>query len=134
MRAALCAHYFRCCADGRPCLLSDTMRLRLREAIECLKRALIGADPQETVIHQKLAKLHNDLLDYAEAAAYHRRIVEVCRAARTCLPVLPPFFPVLSSPRTTTLCPPFTEDAVYSSFLRRPSCPSRAPRSPPNRR
>ena len=56
--------------------------LRLREAIECLKRSLIGADPQETIIHQKLAKLHNDLEDYAEAAAYHRRIVEVCRAAR----------------------------------------------------
>ena len=56
--------------------------LRLREAIECLKRSLIGADPQETIIHQKLAKLHNDLEDYAEAAAYHSRIVEVCRAAR----------------------------------------------------
>lgn len=55
---------------------------RLREAIECLRRALIGADPQETVIHLKLAKLHDELEEYAEAAAYHRRIVEVCRAAR----------------------------------------------------
>lgn len=54
---------------------------RPREAIECLKRALIGADPQETVIHLKLAKLHNDLDEFAEAAAYHHRVAEVCRAA-----------------------------------------------------
>ncbi|TBU33911.1 TPR-like protein [Dichomitus squalens] len=59
---------------------------RLREAIECLRRALIGADPEETVIHLKLAKLHNDLEEYAEAAAYHRRIVEVCRAAQKPVP------------------------------------------------
>ncbi|KAI0704990.1 TPR-like protein [Cerioporus squamosus] len=59
---------------------------RLREAIECLRRALIGADPQETVIHLKLAKLHDDLEEYAEAAAYHRRIVEVCRAAQKPVP------------------------------------------------
>ncbi|KAJ3003858.1 hypothetical protein NUW54_g5089 [Trametes sanguinea] len=55
---------------------------RLKEAAECLRRALIGADPQETTIHLKLAKLHHDLGEYAEAAAYHRRIVEVCRAAQ----------------------------------------------------
>ncbi|OSD06778.1 TPR-like protein [Trametes coccinea BRFM310] len=55
---------------------------RLKEAAECLRRALIGADPQETTIHSKLAKLHHDLGEYAEAAAYHRRIVEVCRAAQ----------------------------------------------------
>ncbi|KAI0819986.1 TPR-like protein [Trametes gibbosa] len=55
---------------------------RLREAAECLRRALIGADPQETTIHLKLAKLHNDLSETAEAAAYHRRIVEVCRSAQ----------------------------------------------------
>ncbi|KIM75485.1 hypothetical protein PILCRDRAFT_98910 [Piloderma croceum F 1598] len=53
---------------------------RLREAIECLKRALIGADPLETSINLKLAKLHNDLEEWTEAAAYHRRVVEVCRA------------------------------------------------------
>ncbi|KZP34616.1 TPR-like protein [Athelia psychrophila] len=53
---------------------------RLREAIECLKRALIGADPHETSINLKLAKLHNDLEEFSEAAAYHRRVVEVCRA------------------------------------------------------
>ncbi|CDO74456.1 hypothetical protein BN946_scf184979.g11 [Trametes cinnabarina] len=55
---------------------------RMKEAAECLRRALIGADPQETTIHSKLAKLHHDLGEYAEAAAYHRRIVEVCRAAQ----------------------------------------------------
>ncbi|PIL36102.1 transporter [Ganoderma sinense ZZ0214-1] len=59
---------------------------RLRDAIECLRRALIGADPEETVIHSKLAKLHNELEEYAEAAAYHRRIVEVCRAAHKPVP------------------------------------------------
>ncbi|KAH9929513.1 TPR-like protein [Epithele typhae] len=59
---------------------------RLREAVECLRRALIGADPQETLIHSKLAKLHNDLEEFAEAAAYHRRIVEVCRAAQKPVP------------------------------------------------
>jgi len=53
---------------------------RLREAIECLKRALIGADPHETSINLKLAKLHNDLEEWSEAAAYHRRVVEICRA------------------------------------------------------
>ena len=54
-----------------------------REAMECFKRALIGADPYETTIHLKLAKLHNDLDEFAEAASYHRRVVDVCRAAST---------------------------------------------------
>ncbi|EPT05038.1 hypothetical protein FOMPIDRAFT_1112440 [Fomitopsis schrenkii] len=54
---------------------------RPREAIECFKRALIGADPYETTIHLKLAKLHNDTEQYAEAASYHRRVIDVCRAA-----------------------------------------------------
>jgi anaphase-promoting complex subunit 8 len=47
--------------------------------VECLKRALLGADPRETTIHMKLAKLHEELEDQAEAAAYHRRVVEICR-------------------------------------------------------
>ncbi|KAG1808266.1 uncharacterized protein BJ212DRAFT_1384423 [Suillus subaureus] len=51
---------------------------RLKEAVECLKRALLGADPRETTIHMKLAKLHEELEDQAEAAAYHRRVVEIC--------------------------------------------------------
>ncbi|KAG1732216.1 uncharacterized protein EDB91DRAFT_1152196 [Suillus paluster] len=52
---------------------------RLKEAVECLKRALLGADPRETTIHLKLAKLHEELEEQAEAAAYHRRVVEICR-------------------------------------------------------
>ncbi|KAI0645601.1 TPR-like protein [Trametes meyenii] len=55
---------------------------RLRDAAECLRRALIGADLQETTIHLKLAKLHHDLGEHSEAAAYHRRIVEVCRSSQ----------------------------------------------------
>ncbi|KAF8633362.1 hypothetical protein AX17_004533 [Amanita inopinata Kibby_2008] len=52
---------------------------RYREAIECLKRALIPADPHEITINLKLAKLHQLLEEPAEAAAYHRRVVEVCQ-------------------------------------------------------
>ena len=51
---------------------------RLREAIECLKRALIGADPLETTIHLRLAKLYHDLADFKEAASYHQHIAELC--------------------------------------------------------
>ena len=50
---------------------------RLREAIECLKRALIGADPHETVIRTRLAGLYNDLGEYAEGASYHKYIVDM---------------------------------------------------------
>ncbi|PFH51528.1 hypothetical protein AMATHDRAFT_58979 [Amanita thiersii Skay4041] len=53
---------------------------RYREAIECLKRALIPADPHEITINLKLAKLHQLLDEPAEAIAYHRRVVEVCQA------------------------------------------------------
>ncbi|KAG6832599.1 hypothetical protein H0H92_014435 [Tricholoma furcatifolium] len=49
---------------------------RLREAVECLKHALIPADPHEITINLKLAKLHFALEEPAEAMAYHRRIVE----------------------------------------------------------
>ncbi|KAF8743980.1 hypothetical protein AX14_013382 [Amanita brunnescens Koide BX004] len=52
---------------------------RYREAIECLKRALIPADPREITINFKLAKLHQLLDEPAEAIAYHRRVVEVCQ-------------------------------------------------------
>jgi anaphase-promoting complex subunit 8 len=52
---------------------------RYREAIECLKRALIGADPHEITINLKLAKLHHKLEEYNEAVAYNRRVVEVCQ-------------------------------------------------------
>ncbi|KIL66252.1 hypothetical protein M378DRAFT_161115 [Amanita muscaria Koide BX008] len=53
---------------------------RYREAIECLKRALIPADPHEISIFLKLARLHQLLDEQAEAVAYHRRVVEVCQA------------------------------------------------------
>ncbi|KAF8070499.1 hypothetical protein FPV67DRAFT_1413466 [Lyophyllum atratum] len=53
---------------------------RLREAVECLKHALIPADPHEITINLKLAKLHRALEEPAEAVAYHRRVVEVCQA------------------------------------------------------
>lgn len=49
---------------------------RLREAIECLKRALIGADPHESSIRTRLAGLHNELSEFAEAASYHKYIVD----------------------------------------------------------
>ncbi|KAF9529366.1 hypothetical protein CPB83DRAFT_852543 [Crepidotus variabilis] len=53
---------------------------RLREAIECYKRALITADPHEITLHLKLAKVHRTLEEYAESVAYHRSVVDVCRA------------------------------------------------------
>ncbi|CAL1706904.1 unnamed protein product [Somion occarium] len=55
---------------------------RLREAVECNKRALIGAGPKETTIHLRLAKLHNDLEEYREAAAYHQRVVDISKASQ----------------------------------------------------
>ncbi|KAJ3742913.1 hypothetical protein DFH05DRAFT_1498493 [Lentinula detonsa] len=53
---------------------------RLREAVECLKRALIPADPHEITINLMLARIHRNLDEHAEAVAYHRRVVEVCRS------------------------------------------------------
>ena len=61
-----------------------------REAIECFKRALIGADPYETTIHLKLAKLHDDTKQFAAAASYHRRVIDVCQAASAYLLLLRP--------------------------------------------
>jgi hypothetical protein len=58
---------------------------RYREAIECLKRALIGADTHEITINLRLAQLHHGLEEYSEAVAYHRRVVEVCQVDSTYL-------------------------------------------------
>jgi len=59
----------------------DFVRLpRLREAIECFKRALISADPHEITLHLRIAKIHRTLEEYAESVAYHRGVVEVCQA------------------------------------------------------
>lgn len=55
---------------------------RRREAIECYKRALIPADPHEININLKLANLYWSVDEFAEAVAYHRRVVEVCQADR----------------------------------------------------
>jgi len=55
---------------------------RLREAIECLKRALLGADANEIAIALKLARLHSDLDETADAVAYHRRVIDISRAMR----------------------------------------------------
>lgn len=53
---------------------------RLREAIECLNRALLGADANEIAIALKLARLHSDLDEAADAVAYHRRVIDISRA------------------------------------------------------
>ncbi|TFY83571.1 hypothetical protein EWM64_g439 [Hericium alpestre] len=53
---------------------------RLREAVDCYKRALLGADVNEGTINLKLAKLHDDLEERQEAAAYHQRVIEVSKA------------------------------------------------------
>lgn len=50
---------------------------RPREAISCFKRALLGSDARETSLNLKIASLHDLLDERAEAAAYHRRCVEL---------------------------------------------------------
>lgn len=66
---------------------------RPQEAIECFKRALLGADANEISIDLKIAKLHDDLGQFAEAASYHMRVIDLSIAARTSLPVRRPLFP-----------------------------------------
>ena len=56
---------------------------RLREAIVCFKRALLGADANEIAIALKLARLHNDLDETADAVHYHRRVIEISRVTCT---------------------------------------------------
>ncbi|KAF8210340.1 hypothetical protein K438DRAFT_1710994 [Mycena galopus ATCC 62051] len=53
---------------------------KLREAVECFKRALITADPHEITINLRLANLYGAMQDHTESVAYHRRVVEVCQA------------------------------------------------------
>ena len=55
-------------------------QIRLREAIECYKRALITADPHEITLRLKLARVYKILEEHKEAVAYHRTVVEVCQA------------------------------------------------------
>lgn len=54
---------------------------RPREAMECMKRSLIGADPQELTIRLKLAHLYADLNEKAESISYHQHVVELCISA-----------------------------------------------------
>ncbi|KAI6033089.1 hypothetical protein F5J12DRAFT_902772 [Pisolithus orientalis] len=53
---------------------------RTRDAVECLKRALLSAGSQETTLCLKLAKLYEELEEPTEAAAYHMRVVDISRA------------------------------------------------------
>lgn len=53
---------------------------KLREAVECFKRALITADAHEITINLRLANLYDSMEDHVESVAYHRRVVEVCQA------------------------------------------------------
>lgn len=86
---------------------------RLREAIECLKRALIGADPHETTINLKLAKLHNDLEEWTEATAYHRRVVEVCRANGKCFFLMHLIYDLNPIKMTARPIPDYAKSSLY---------------------
>lgn len=55
---------------------------RTPDAIECLKRALLGADTREITINLKLAKLHEEMDESTQAAVYHQKVVESCRLER----------------------------------------------------
>ncbi|KAF5368504.1 hypothetical protein D9758_002193 [Tetrapyrgos nigripes] len=81
-------HYFHYCTALKPYDLRLWQALGscyeemkyLREAIECYKRALIPACPDEIFLNQALARIYRNLGEQSEAVAYHRRIVEVCQA------------------------------------------------------
>ena len=49
--------------------------LRYREAIECQKRALLGASKTDTFGYASLAELHEALNEDREASEYHRQVV-----------------------------------------------------------
>ncbi|KAJ7218008.1 hypothetical protein GGX14DRAFT_439216 [Mycena pura] len=53
---------------------------KVREAIECFKRALITAESNEITIYLRLANLYDVLQETVESVAYHRRVVEICQA------------------------------------------------------
>lgn len=57
--------------------------------MECLKRSLIGADPQELTIRLKLAHLYADLNEKAESISYHQHVVELCISASRSQSVIP---------------------------------------------
>lgn len=55
-----------------------SLHLRYREAIECQKRALIGASKTDTFGYAALAELHEQLGLRDEAAEWHKRVIDVC--------------------------------------------------------
>lgn len=74
---------------------------RFREAIECQKRALLGADPAEVQIKLKLARLYEEIFDYAAAAVQHQRVAELCIADGTSTRNLTlPYIPETREPST----------------------------------
>lgn len=72
-------------------------RRRTPDAIECLKRALLGADTREITINLKLAKLHEEMDESTQAAVYHQKVVESCRLESMS-------FVRLTSVRATSTC------------------------------
>ncbi|KLO15382.1 TPR-like protein [Schizopora paradoxa] len=52
--------------------------MRPLEAIECLKRALLGADPSEIQIKLKLARLYDDIEDREAAVRNHQLVINIC--------------------------------------------------------
>ncbi|KIY73110.1 TPR-like protein [Cylindrobasidium torrendii FP15055 ss-10] len=53
---------------------------RFREALDCYRRALIPANPHDDFVLLKIAKVHAELGEDGDAAAYHRRVVEISQA------------------------------------------------------
>lgn len=51
---------------------------RIREAIECQKRALIGASKTDTFGPAALAELYENLKDFKESTNWHKRVIDVC--------------------------------------------------------
>jgi anaphase-promoting complex subunit 8 len=88
---------------------------RLREAIECLKRALLGADANEIAIALKLARLHSDLDETADAVAYHRRVIDISRVMR----MLHCHQPTVSSDDANCIGKPVAEWARSAMYVAR---------------
>ncbi|KAG8967730.1 Anaphase-promoting complex subunit 23 [Tulasnella sp. 419] len=52
---------------------------KFKEAIECMKRAQMSADPSEISHFIAIATLYDKVGDMASAATHHRRCIEICR-------------------------------------------------------
>jgi anaphase-promoting complex subunit 8 len=54
---------------------------RFQDAIQCSNRALLGADPAQTCqILKTLAKLHDNLQNYRQAAEAHRKLIAIAES------------------------------------------------------